>query len=273
MRVRHLVMAAVVVGACAQTPIPFTGTQREEGLSSRVLGKSLILRVRLPPGYDPAGTQRYPVIVQLDPTYVGLRQMEITVGWVSEAESAGRLPPTLVVGVDYPDPWERMRDYALPTPLDPQYQGAGADRFYRALRDEVVPHLDATLRARADARYLVGHSLGGSFGLYAALRHDPAAPSPFAGVIASDAPVTMALLTYEGLHAARADALPLRLYIARAVLNGPTHRLAHGFLEDRIRRRNYRALTLRTEDFDTDHGGVIEPSYAAGLAFVTEGLR
>jgi len=49
--------------------------------------------------------------------------------------------------------------------------------------------------------------------------------------------------------------------------------LTHGFLEDRIRRRNYRAFALRTEDFDTDHGGVIEPSYAAGLAFVTEGLR
>lgn len=213
------------------------------------------------------------MVYQLDPTFVGLRQMEITTSVLSEREALGAAPASIVVGVDYPDPFTRFRDYDPPKVFDPAYGGGGADRFYRVLRDEIVPHVDATLRTQGGARFLVGHSMGGRFALYATFRHAPPAPPLFAGVIAADPSYSEDLLTYERWHAARSTSLPLRLYRAVAVDNGPAHAIAHGFLNDRLASRNYEGLISAEEVFQTDHGGVIRPAYESGLRFILGGVK
>ena len=84
-----------------------------------------------PISYDPAGA--YPLIVQLDPTFAGLREYEHTVGLVSRRAADGRWPEAIVLGVDYPDPWTRHRDYTPTDDPDParrprlviEYQSGG----------------------------------------------------------------------------------------------------------------------------------------------------
>lgn len=259
--------------ACDAGPPPVTGTRFDERLRSEVVDADYVLRVRLPPGYDDAPQQRYPLVLQLDPTFAGLEQLEVTAGYVSEYERTGEGPEAIVVGIDYDDPNDRFRDYTLDEGLDPAYDGEGADRFYRALRDEIVPHLDQTLRTRPEARFLVGHSMGGLFALYAAFRHDPAEPPLLAGVIANDPSYSQDLMTYETRHAERSDGLPMRIYRAIALYNGPLQVLAHDWMTARLDERGYEGLVSEAEEFETDHGGAVEPGYAAGLRFVLEGVR
>jgi hypothetical protein len=264
-------MAASLLTGCSSPPAT-TGTQSHETFHSAVMEDDYVLRYRLPPGYDADPTARFPVVYQLDPTFVGLKEMAFTTGLLSRHEAEGTVPPCIVVGIDYPDPYTRFRDYASPETLDPAYGSDGADRFYRVIRDEIVPHVDATLRTDPGQRYLVGHSMGGFMALYAAFRHDPAAPL-LAGVVASDPSYDQNLFTYEQWHLDRSAALPMRLYLAYATYNGPLQEMAHRWMTERLTGRGYTGLDLLAEAFETDHGGIIEPSFDRGLAFVVGGVR
>jgi hypothetical protein len=126
---------------CADDPPPTTGEVSEQPFSSEVVEDDYLLRVRLPP----EGDGPFPLILQLDPTFVGLQQFALSAGFVSQHAAAGDWPEAGVVGVDYPDPFTRQRDYTPEEPLDPDFGNGGADAFDRVLRDEVLPHLQETL--------------------------------------------------------------------------------------------------------------------------------
>lgn len=268
-RKRFLPSLGLVLCACGAPP-PETGARREQPLRSAVLQEDLILRLRLPPGYEREPSRRYPVVLQLDPTFGGLRQLDHTAGIVSDLEARGAAE-TLVVGIDYAGPSQRFRDYDTPKAPEPGYGQEAADRFYRALRDEIIPAIDQSLRTSAERRYLFGHSLGGVFALYAAFRHDPAAPPLFAGIVANDAGINQELFTYEGYHAARSRSLPLRLYRAYATYNGWQQELTQRWMTERLAGRGYQGLRSEVRAYETDHGGVIAPGYADGAAFVLGG--
>lgn len=260
----------LLLAGCVELPAT-TGTERTERLVSAVLDDTLLLRIRLPPGHGDDPDRRYPVVVQLDPTFGGLQEMAITTGLLSEGEAAGTLPETVVVGIDYADANQRFRDLQPPEEVDGAYASTGVDAFYAALEQEVIPHVDATLPVDPERRVLVGHSLGGMFGLYAAFRHAPPAPPLFAGIVSNDPFTPAALLAWEDLHAARSDSLPLRLYRANAAENGPLQQIAVDWVTARLEDRDYAGLVMQTETFPTDHGGILVPGTAAGLDFVLGG--
>jgi hypothetical protein len=64
--------------------------------------------------------------VPLDPTFVGLEQFATSAGLVSQMAAEGRAPEAIVLGVDYRDPYTRLRDYVAPEPIDPAFGGDGA---------------------------------------------------------------------------------------------------------------------------------------------------
>ena len=266
-----LLLGALLGIACDEGFPATTGTLYDQRLRSEVVDDDYVLRIRLPPGYDDEPMLDYPVVYQLDPNFAGLQQFEITAGYISDNEDRGLGPAAIVVGIDYDDPQTRFRDYPAPETLDPDYGGDGADRFYRALRDEIIPYVDESLRTRPEQRFLVGHSMGGFFALYAAFRHDPGGPALLAGAIANDPSYSQDLLTYERWHAERADALPMRLYRAIATYNGPLQTLSHDWMTERLQQRRYEGLEDRGEVFETDHGGVVEPGYVQGLRFILGG--
>jgi pimeloyl-ACP methyl ester carboxylesterase len=260
----------VLVGGCADGPLPATGELSVEAFESAVVGDTYKLRVRLPPGYD--ASDHYPLIIQLDPTFAGLEQFDITVGLVSDRAGRGEWPEAIVVGVDYDDPFLRERDYRLPDPPDPAFAGDGADRYYRMLAEELVPHLAATYAVDPARRYLLGHSNGGIFAWYAAFRHDPAVGPPlFAGVVAADNGYKEALFTYERWHHERSEDLPLTIYATHAAFNGAVQAVVFDAMIDRLKGRAYAGLRTDSAVLETDHGGAVEPSYAAGLAFLLGG--
>lgn len=255
--------------ACAPEPPAATGVLSEEYFVSARVDEPYLLRIRVPPGYDPSGARRYPLVVQLDPTFAGLEQYAITVGLVSEAAAAGEGPEAIVVGVDYDDPTLRERDYLPPEPPDPTFDGEGADRFYRVLTEELLPELQDRHAIDPQRRYLLGHSNGGIFAWYAALRHgsDAGAP-PLAGIVAADNGYPEALFTYERWHAERSEDWPLAVYATRATYNGAGQAVVFDAMIDRIEGRRFPGLRLETEVLETDHGGAVWPSYEGGLRFL-----
>ncbi len=260
----------LMLGGCADGPLPATGELSVEDFASEVVADTYKLRIRLPPDYDAAAS--YPLIVQLDPTFVDLAQYDITVGLVSERAGRGEWPEAIVVGVDYDDPFLRERDYALPDPPTADFDGDGADRFHRMLATELIPYLEDSYAIDPGRRYLLGHSNGGIFAWYAAFRHDPAVGPPlFAGVVAADNGYPERLFTYERWHHERADDLPMIIHTTHAAFNGAIQKVTFDAMVERLRGRGHPGLTLETEVLETDHAGTVEPSYARGLELLLGG--
>jgi hypothetical protein len=265
----HRLAPALALLACAPQPLDPTGIQTEETFRSELVDDDYLLRLRLPPDHDP--DLAYPLIVQLDPTYAGLKQFAHTVGLVSQHEADGDWPAAVVLGVDYPDPWTRHRDYTPVDPPDPDFNDEGADTFYAVLRDEILPHLQTQLTVDPDQRVIVGHSNGGIFAFYTALRYDPAEDPLFTGVVAADFGMDAPMFTYEGWLAERTTDLPLTIYASRAVFNGAPQQITHEALFGRLRDRAYPSLDLQTEVLETDHGGAVVPSFEHGLDHILGG--
>lgn len=272
---RALTTAALlaVFGCGATEPLPATGELRTEPFSSSVVGDDYLLRIRLPPGYDPDLAPGYPLVVQLDPTFAGLEEYATTVGLISDRAGRGEWPETIVVGVDYPDdPGLRDRDYLPPDPPNPAFDGDGADRFYRMLAEELLPALATEYAIDPARRYLLGHSNGGVFVWYAAFRHDPdLGPPLFAGAVAADNGYDESLFTYERWHAERADDLPMTLFATRSFFNGATQVVVFDAMIERLRGRGFPGLRLETAALDTDHGGAVVPSFERGLDLLLGG--
>lgn len=259
--------------ACAREPWATTGTVESERFHSDAVDDEYVLRLRLPPDYDPEGPERYPLVVQLDPTYAGLQELEITNGLVSQYAADGEWPEAIVLGVDYPDPRTRERDYRVPDAPDPEFRTTGPDRFYAALRDEILPHVEAEHAIDPTRRVLVGHSNGGVFAWYAAFRHDDGVPPLFSGIVAADNGYDEQLFTLERWHAERATDLPLRLFTSHAAFNGAAQKRGFDWMIERLEERDYPGLELETSELETDHAGAIWPSFEDGLAHVLGGER
>ena len=263
-----LLVWGLLPAACSPEIPAITGTLSEEPFHSQLVEDDYLLRIRLPPSYDADPTRRYPLIVQLDPTFVGLHQFEITAGLVSTYAQDGRWPEAIVVGPDYPDPFKRERDYPLPKPLTPSFDGKNVDLFYRVLRDEILPHIEGKLRVDTTQRVLIGHSAGATVVWYSTFRHTPEQPPLFAAAIAADNGIEEQFFTLERWHAERTRTLPMRLFTTRAAYNGVVQEIPYRALVDRIRQRNYQGLTFKEETLETDHGGAVRPSFEHGLDFI-----
>lgn len=261
-------MVAMTAG-CEAPPLPATGTRTSEILHSDLLGEDMKLLYRLPPDYDTRPDDRFQVVYQLDPTFVGLKQMAYTVGFVSEMEATGEIDSTIVVGIDYATggAYQRFRDFEFADPLTPDFNGDKSDLFYEMVRDEIIPHVEATLRASAQDRTLVGHSLGGRFSLYSAFRQDPADPL-FTGFVANDPSYHENLFQMERWQAENIDDMDITIFLGMAMWNGSAQEIPHDWMHERLAGRDYPSLKLKAMKYDTDHGGVIGPGYEDGLRHV-----
>jgi S-formylglutathione hydrolase FrmB len=229
--VRALVLAALACIGCAPPGTPSLADRALEGPPGRVveqrffspaLGVDKSFLVWLPPGYDAAGTRRWPVVYYLH----GLSGNErdwIELGRIDRAAAAIGLPAIVVM----PDGDAGFYADAV-TPAD--YDACLKRPFYRfSLRDarrtaacvrkadyeayivrDLVDQVDATFRTVADARArgIAGLSMGGFGAFSIAMRH----PDRFA--IAASHSGVVALL-YEGPHPYRTGQARLTTDVAR----------------------------------------------------------
>ncbi len=174
-----LVLISVLVPAVFYTVMEEDPCERHGGtivtrtFYSKWVRDKFKVTVYLPEDYEEKGSATYPVIYQLD----GNNQGKLTAILASHFRCRGIISTgVIVVGIGYYyDGWydKRTRDYTYPRPDTSAkyytYPGAGGGvRFYRFLKDELIPYVDTAFRTdnATHGRTLMGHSLGGYFTLF-----------------------------------------------------------------------------------------------------------
>lgn len=135
-------------------------------LHSNLMQRDYRIYIALPADYATSKVN-YPVLYLLDAqsSFATVTEYTRRLSFYKE------LPQIIVVGVGYtidsPDDIVLLRARDL-TPTDPSGKGqfGWADRFLSFMTDEVIPLVETNYRADKQNRAIVGHSLGGLFGLY-----------------------------------------------------------------------------------------------------------
>lgn len=222
--------------------------------------------VALPPGYSES-TKRYPVLYTLD-AHAGFALIAQTYRLLRVDAST---PDVILVGIGYDESGperqtRRMRDLT-PTRAAFNADTGGGQAFVAFLRDTVIPYVDATYRTVPGDRGIHGHSLGGTFALYALFHH----PDIFTRYIVSSPSLwwdDAVMLKYAatavpGRSSARsvflsvgsAEAEDMRVHFEPFVesLRGPAHT----------------GLTVTSQVLaDEDHLSVFGPAFVRGLRAV-----
>ena len=178
MRLSVTVAVLVCGTANAQQPHSLTGDIRvHKAFHSKILNNDRDLVVYLPPGYEAAKKERYPVFYLHDGQNIFDGATSFIPGqeWrVDETAqsliAARKIEPLVIVGI-YNTGKERINEY---TPVaDQKYKGGQADRYGRMLVEELKPFIDRTYRTLTDASHtgLGGSSLGGLVSLYLGLKY------------------------------------------------------------------------------------------------------
>ena len=149
------------------------GTHRV--LHSSILGEDRVLQIHLPRGYESTEAE-YPVIYLLHSNWLE--------GYFAQLVndlyqlSSDRIPPMILVGIPSP---LRYRDF-LPWARSEGRSAEGeAVRFLKALRDEIIPFVDAEYRTKP-YRVMVGPQVAAVFGIYTLLE----SPETFQAFILND---------------------------------------------------------------------------------------
>jgi predicted alpha/beta superfamily hydrolase len=144
--------------ALAAEPVP---PHQSFTLQSATLQETRRINVYTPPGYEAAGSARYPVLYMPDGgVEEDFPHISTT---VDTAIRAGELRPLIVVGIENT---ERRRDMTGPTEvaedrkIAPRVGGSAAFRGF--IRDELIPQVRRRYRV-TDETAIIGESLAGLF--------------------------------------------------------------------------------------------------------------
>lgn len=164
----------------ADRPHTLTGDIRtHENFHSRYLEHDRTVLVYLPPDYDPATADRYPVLYLHDGQNVFDQATSFGDEWrvdetAQELITTGRIEPIIVVGV-YNTGDHRLDEYT-PTATTETGRGGHADDYGRMLVEELKPFIDATYKTFPGAANTAmgGSSLGGLLTIHLGLRYPTA---------------------------------------------------------------------------------------------------
>lgn len=156
-------------------------------LYSKAVGDTFSVFVSLPTEYDSKKNIKYPVIYLLDANLY----FDIVAATLKKYSEVGMLAPAILVGIGYKDVQTmdslRTRDLTYPTAI-PEYEmnlSGKADKFLSFITTELVPHIDLKYSADKSSRFLMGHSLGGYFTIYALHQNLLNKNSVFTGYVAA----------------------------------------------------------------------------------------
>ncbi len=151
------------------------GVVQHRLFKSSVVGDQRDFYVYTPPGYDPAGGKRYPVL------YLLHGYSDDASGWTAVGRAnvimdnliaQGQAKPMIVVmPLGYGAPEIVTRDFG--GLRDPGLRKRNYDRFQESLFTEVIPMVEKDFKAdtRRDARAIVGLSMGGAESLLVGLNN------------------------------------------------------------------------------------------------------
>jgi predicted alpha/beta superfamily hydrolase len=143
-------------------------------IHSEILGEDRVLQVHLPRGYDSSGMQ-YPVVY--------LFYSDFEQGYFSQTVNdlyhltIDRMPQVILVGIRNT---QRYRDF-YPWPMEDRPNTGKARDFLRALREEIIPFIEAEYRTKP-YRVMIGPQAAAVFGAWTLLE----APGTFQAFILND---------------------------------------------------------------------------------------
>lgn len=140
-------------------------------IHSNILNEDRTLYIYTPAGYD-YSNDKYPVLYMLD----GADHFVHVSGIIHYLAAIGRAPQMIMVAIPNT---QRTRDLS-PSHSDEYPSSGGGAQFLRFLGEELIPYIDSTYRTYP-YRILAGHSLAGTFTIYALLEK----PDLFGAYIAS----------------------------------------------------------------------------------------
>ncbi len=231
-------------------------------LFSKLIGQEYQLSVRWP-GFPEPTQKRFPVLYVLDgDTFFGLA--------TSLTDHLHNVPPTILVGIGYDmQSWEewlerRETDFKIPEVKDAPTD-SHADQFLAALKQEIIPFVEANYPIDPGERSLYGFSSGGFFVLYA-LFHEPGL---FRRYISGSGDMEIAcpyMIAHDQQLLSRKKPDPIDLYMSVGELEENSHQPFHQ-LADTIWSKQYPGLRLITDIFtnETHSGGALALSYIHGL--------
>jgi uncharacterized protein len=268
-------LLSLALSACArQTPqapsttfpnVTLPGTELRQ-LKSANTGRSYDIYVRFPADYEKNTPKQYPVLYVLD----GQWDFKLLDSIYGGLFYDGFVPEMIIVGVTYsgtnPD-YDALRAMDYTPVADPSIPGSGgAPQFFAFFKEELIPFIEASYRADASQRVLMGSSFGGSFTLYALFSE----PALFSGYVAASPAVPygdQAAFQQEAEYAKSHTDLPVRLFVSV----GEIERLAQPVQEfvRIVSGRNYTGLELEMRTIEGErHAGNKPEAYNRGLRFI-----
>ncbi|MHC5066323.1 MAG: alpha/beta hydrolase-fold protein [Planctomycetota bacterium] len=142
-------------------------------LQSQILDEERAIQIYTPESYA-SGKESYPVLYLLDGPAHALH----TLGIIQFLARNDRMPEMIMVAIGNTRRTRDMTENAS-AEMGGEVSGGGADRFLDFICDELTPWVGERYRTRKQC-YLIGHSLGGLFAVYALRTR----PSFFDGLIA-----------------------------------------------------------------------------------------
>ena len=236
---------------CTTDPMPIIANadqQQTKQIFSPETGPTYPVAIWTPPGYNP-NSGLHPVIYAAD--------MEIQVLSLKNIVRPSNYN-AIIVAVGNGGPDRRFVDYAFP----------GAEAYHRFLVHRLMPYIETQLRVDRTRRVFVGYSLSGSFAGITMALDDPAARrwSAIVSVDGSFFHQTQDIYNAEQAMFNASSVMPLSIYLAAAANLAPITAF-----RQRLEARGYQGLRLRQQNYALNHGEVLVPGLADGLAYVFGG--
>lgn len=255
-RLLAFVLSAVLLAGCGgggdDGASPMEGSRESRVIRSSLTGTDYPLNIYLPPAS--AGPRSdLPVIYVLD----GESWFEMLVGI---AESTRQR--VIIVGVGTSG--QRGRDFVPANSCTPN--GGGHVAYFNFIRQELIPHVQATAGGHPERRALFGHSHGGSFVLYAMFSQAPGQHS-FKAYLASDSSISCMSTTAQAWEQDYANAystLPVRVHLSYATQGNQT---ANADYAAALTRRNHAGLSLVARSYSGTHNDIVPQVLTDTLGF------
>jgi len=229
-------------------------------------GRDYDLYIHIPSDYDSDKTKKYPVDYILDGQW-DFKLMDSVLGGLVYDKF---VPETILVGITYSGEnanYNDLRAMDLTPSATAQVKGSGdGPKFFKFLKTEVIPYIEANYRADSSRRLLQGSSYAGLFTLYALFTE----PGLFYGYMAASPAVPYDggyVLKQEAEYARTHKELSARLYLAVGGAEGLAFPVK-AFMQT-LESRNYQGLKLETRVVEGERHGSNKPElFNRGLRFL-----
>jgi len=254
------ILLLILLSSCKKDDFKIEGITEKFTLTSNIINEDYTIYVYLPPNYN--SDQPNQLIIGLDGD---LHFNEIS-GIISEKSENGSIPPCLFVGVG--NLKERNRDY---TPTVYEHGLGGAENYFRFLKDELIPELEARYSVdTSNNKTLMGNSFGGLFTHYAMFQQRVNNPfNKFISVGCSFWFDSGVIFEYEKNYSLSHSDLNVNYFSGMGTLEGGVNLASFDEMTKRLKDKNYPGLKMSTELIKkSGHSGSAIIGFKKGLDYV-----